>query len=77
MMRRIVSFLVSVSAVLLLASCRSGFVAIDRSAAMHSDDAFALYLNNKGIEIVDSNSVEILNGAHEKFERLLDDISRA
>ena len=76
-MKKIFSFVVYVSIVLLLASCKSRFVAIERNASLASDVAFASYLNDKGIEITDSNSVEILNGAHAKFERLLGDISRA
>lgn len=76
-MRKILSFFVYVIIILALSSCKSRFVAIERNAGVQSDCAFAAYLNNKGIEITDSNSVEILNGAHIKFERLLEDIANA
>ena len=60
----------------LLSSC-SSFVAIERSHYASSDSAFMHYLKSEDVTITPNNDVEILNGAHAKFERLFDDIRNA
>ena len=60
----------------LLSSCCS-FVAIERSHHASSDSAFMHYLRSENIPVTSNNDVEILNGAHAKFARMLDDISKA
>lgn len=61
----------------LLFSCKSRFMAIERNTFDNSDEAFICYLKSQDIAITDNNDVEILNGAHEKFERMLKDIDNA
>lgn len=61
----------------LLVSCKSRFVALERDNYATSDIALEKYLHRLNIEVTDSNSVDILNGGKAKFERLLDDISKA
>lgn len=76
-MRQILYILFCTLTTVLFSSCKSSFIAIERGSIAQSDEAFISYLKNKGIETSDSNSVELLNGAHAKFKRLLSDISRA
>ena len=61
----------------LLVSCKSSFMAIERHTFDNSDEAFMCYLKSENIAITDSNRVDILNGAHAKFERMLQDINEA
>ena len=61
----------------LLVSCKSSFMAIERHTFDNSDEAFMCYLKSQNIAITDSNRVDILNGAHAKFERMLQDINEA
>lgn len=61
----------------MLTSCKSRFMAIERSTFDSSDKAFATYLQSQDIIITDSNDIEILNGGQKKFERLLQDIEEA
>ena len=60
----------------MLSSC-SSFVAIERNHHASSDSAFLHYLRSENIPVTSNNNVEILNGAHAKFARMLDDISKA
>lgn len=61
---------------LLLAAC-SSFRAIERGHIMQSDEAFKSYLQAEQIEITPNNDVELLNGAHEKFEDMFGAIKNA
>ncbi len=58
-------------------SCKSPYTAIERDNYGSSDIALKYYLQKQNIEVTDSNSVDVLNGAHEKFYALLRDISEA
>ena len=60
-----------------MTSCRSSFVPIERSNYEHSDSAFVQYLKDEGIPYTHNNKVTILNGAHEKFDSLFNDIRKA
>lgn len=60
----------------LLVSC-SSFVAINRAEISDSGEAFKTYLRGGGVEITEGNSVELLNGAHAKFEDMLSTIKEA
>ena len=64
-------------AVTMMTSCRSSFVAIERSAFEHSDSAFVHYLKEEGVPYTTNNQVTILNGAHTKFDSLFKDIRKA
>ena len=59
-----------------MTSC-SSFVAIERAAHEHSDSVFIGYLKSKNTPYSQNNHVDILNGAHVKFDSLLADIERA
>ena len=61
---------------LLPVSC-SSFVAIERSEYASSDSAFIKYLKNENVPYTKNNHVDILNGAHVKFDSLLADIEKA
>lgn len=61
----------------LMTSCRSSFVPIERRNYEHSDSAFVQYLKDEGIPYTHNNKVTILNGAHEKFDSLFNDIRKA
>lgn len=63
--------------VLLLASCKSRFVALERNNYHSSDVALMNYLEENDVEVTDSNHLEILNGGRRKFERLFEDIRKA
>ncbi|MBE6294573.1 MAG: cardiolipin synthase [Bacteroidales bacterium] len=69
-------FLILSFSVLML-SCKSAFTVIERDNYKSSDIALKYYLQKQNIEVTDSNSVDVLNGAHEKFDSLLKDISEA
>ncbi|MBO5264071.1 MAG: cardiolipin synthase [Bacteroidaceae bacterium] len=68
--------MVLLAVVLLLSSC-SSFVAIERGKIDDSAIAFKEYLQTENIEITDSNTVRMLNGAHAKFDDMLAAISEA
>ena len=69
---------ICVAAVMALStSCRSSFVPVERNDYERSDSAFVHYLKSEGIPYTNNNSVEILNGAHAKFESMFDDIKNA
>lgn len=57
-------------------SC-SSFKAIERGDILYSDEAFKCYLQSENIEITQNNNVELLNGAHEKFEDMFRAIRNA
>lgn len=59
-----------------LVSCRS-FVPIERSAVVQSDEAFKAYLQAQNVEVTQNNSVQLLNGAREKFDDMLSAIAEA
>lgn len=61
---------------LLSVSC-SSFMAIERSEYASSDSAFIKYLKQENIPYTKNNHVDILNGAHVKFDSLLADIEKA
>ena len=69
-------YVLLLSMALLLASC-SSFVAIERAGISSSGTAFKNYLQAENIEIVSGNSVELLNGAHAKFEDMFSAIKEA
>lgn len=69
--------LLLLTTIAMLTSCKSRFMAIERSTFDSSDKAFVTYLQSQDIIITDSNDVEILNGGQKKFERLLQDIENA
>ncbi len=75
-MRVFAKYILLATAVLLFASCGS-FVPIERSNFTDSEVAFKGYLQGENIEIADSNSVELLNGAHAKFADMFAAISEA
>ena len=75
MKHRIYIFLILAAA--LMTSCRSSFVAIERSDYERSDSAFVQYLKNEGVPYTANNQVTILNGANVKFDSLFKDIREA
>ncbi|MBO7193257.1 MAG: cardiolipin synthase [Bacteroidaceae bacterium] len=70
-------FILTLIAVALTTSCRSSFVAIERSEYERSDSAFVHYLKSEGVPYTSNNKVTILNGAHIKFDSLFKDIKEA
>lgn len=76
MKNRLAGFCFFLCMVLLMSSC-SSFVAIERGGHERSDSAFIGYLKGKGTPYSKGNRVDILNGAHAKFDSLLADIGRA
>lgn len=75
-MNNIVKYFFIAVTPLLLAACGS-FRAIERGHIMQSDEAFKSYLQAEQIEITPNNDVELLNGAHEKFEDMFGAIKNA
>ncbi|MBQ4063692.1 MAG: cardiolipin synthase [Bacteroidaceae bacterium] len=75
-MNNIIKYIFVAVAPLLLAACGS-FRAIERGHIMQSDEAFKSYLQAEQIEITPNNNVELLNGAHEKFEDMFGAIKNA
>ncbi len=75
-MNNIVKYFFIAVTPLLLAACGS-FRAIERGHIMQSDEAFKSYLQAEQIEITPNNNVELLNGAHEKFEDMFGAIKKA
>lgn len=75
-MNNIIKYIFVAVAPLLLAACGS-FRAIERGHIMQSDEAFKSYLQAENIEITANNDVELLNGAHEKFEDMFGAIKNA
>lgn len=75
-MNNIIKYIFVAVAPLLLAACGS-FRAIERGHIMQSDEAFKSYLQAEQIEITPNNDVELLNGAHEKFEDMFGAIKNA
>ena len=68
----------SIIAILALTtSCRSSFTQVERNDYERSDSALVHYLKSEGIPYTSNNSVEILNGAHAKFEAMFNDIKKA
>lgn len=61
----------------LTTSCRSHFVPVERNDFERSDSAFVHYIKSEGIPYTNNNRVEILNGAHAKFESMFEDIRNA
>lgn len=57
-------------------SC-SSFVPIERADWERSDSAFVNYVISEGIPYTNNNDVVILDGAHEKFDSLFNDIRNA
>lgn len=75
-MNNIIKYIFVAVAPLLLAACGS-FRAIERGHITQSDEAFKSYLQAEQIEITPNNNVELLNGAHEKFEDMFGAIKNA
>lgn len=75
-MNNIIKYIFIAVTPLLLAAC-SSFRAIERGHIMQSDEAFKSYLQAEQIEITPNNDVELLNGAHEKFEDMFGAIKNA
>lgn len=75
-MKIICRYFLSLLIVLLLASC-SSFVAIERGLISDSGVAFKNYLRAENVAITENNKVELLNGAHAKFEDMFDAINKA
>ena len=59
-----------------MSSC-SSFVALERDDYLSSDSAFIGYVKSLNIPYTKNNHIDILNGAHVKFDSLLADIARA
>lgn len=59
-----------------MSSC-SSFVALERDDYLSSDSAFISYIKSQNIPYTKNNHIDILNGAHVKFDSLLADIARA
>lgn len=59
-----------------MSSC-SSFVALERDDYLSSDSAFIGYLKSQNIPYTHNNHVDILNGAHMKFDSLLADIAKS
>lgn len=76
MVKRISCFCLFACALLCLSSC-SSFAVIERSRHERSDSAFVQYLDRENIRCTSNNDVLMINGAHAKFEKLLEDISNA
>lgn len=66
-MKDVIKYIFIAAAPLLLAACGS-FRPIERGHIMQSDEAFKAYLRQENLQITSNNGVELLNGAHEKFE---------
>lgn len=62
---------------LLFASCKSSFNAIERDNYSSSNIALEYFLKKHNVLVTDSNRVDILNGGYEKFDALLKDIEKA
>lgn len=75
-MNNIIKYIFVAVTPLLLAAC-SSFKVIERGHIMQSDEAFKSYLQAENIEITANNNVELLNGAHEKFEDMFGAIKNA
>ncbi len=60
----------------IITSC-SSFVPLERADYLRSDSALVAYLRGENIEVTDKNSMELLNGGHEKFPRLFEDVRNA
>lgn len=75
-MKIICRYFLSLLMILLLASC-SSFVAIERGLISDSGVAFKNYLRAENVAITENNKVELLNGAHAKFEDMFDAINKA
>lgn len=75
-MKIICRYFLSLFMILLFASC-SSFVAIERGLISDSGVAFKNYLRAENVAITENNKVELLNGAHAKFEDMFDAINKA
>ena len=75
-MKRILLHLSFVLCAVMMSSC-SSFIAIERGDYVSSDSAFISYIKTENIPYTQNNHVDILNGAHVKFDSLLADIDRA
>ena len=76
MINRIFSSCVFLCAMFIVSSC-SSFAVIERGGHERSDSAFVRYLASEDIRCTGNNDVVMINGAHDKFDRLLDDIRKA
>lgn len=63
-------------AMVAMSSC-SSFVALERDDYLSSDTAFIGYIKSQDIPYTKNNHIDILNGAHVKFDSLLADIAKA
>lgn len=75
-MMKNIKYLLLLALVCLCASCGS-YVAIERKLIARSDEAFKQYLQSENIEMTENNKLELLNGAHEKFEDMFAAIGEA
>ena len=73
--KRFVLLLLSVASAY-FTSC-SSFVPIERADWERSDSAFVNYVISEGIPYTNNNDVVMLDGAHEKFDSLFNDIRNA
>ena len=69
-------FILSVMVLAFLSSC-SSFVAIERTEWERSDSAFVDFIKREGIPYTRNNTLVVLDGAHEKFDSLFNDIRNA
>ena len=76
-MKRILLHLSFVLCAVMMTSSCSSFMAIERGDYASSDSAFISYIKSENIPYTQNNHVDILNGAHVKFDSLLADIDRA
>lgn len=76
MKRRVFDIFVLFCAMVAMSSC-SSFVALERDDYLSSDSAFIGYIKSQDIPYTKNNYIDILNGAHVKFDSLLADIAKA
>ena len=76
MKRRVFDIFVLFCAMAAMSSC-SSFVALERDDYLSSDSAFIGYIKSQDIPYSKNNHIDILNGAHVKFDSLLADIAKA
>lgn len=76
MKKRIYYLYLVLCAMAAMSSC-SSFVALERDDYLSSDSAFIGYIKSQDIPYTKNNHIDILNGAHVKFDSLLADIAKA
>ena len=75
-MKRTALHMILLAMLLVFAGCGS-YKSIERGRILHSDEAFMAYLQAENVAITAGNEVELLNGAHAKFEDMFAEIEKA